>query len=148
MCDGAIYTYRHSFLGWLHLEDMGVFTAADDQNKSHELLSQLREAGASLADPDDHNVPQLVIRCDDVEVKAPLNQTQAARDLMNRLPLTVMGHNSGVDYCCELKEGDFDEDEKQQGWNDGDISVADGWFAVLHSGQEESAAQRSWWSHT
>ena len=57
---------------------MGVFTAAGDQNKSHELLSQLREAGASLADPDDHNVPQLVIRRDDVEVKAPLNQTQPA----------------------------------------------------------------------
>ena len=140
--DGAIYTYRHSFLGWLHLEDMGIFTAAGDQNKSHELIAQLREAGASLTDPDGHNVPQLVIRCGDIEVKAPLNQTQAARDLMNRLPLTVVGHDSGVDYCCELKEGDFDEDEKQQGWNDGDISVADGWFAILHSGQEESATYR------
>ena len=135
---GALYTYQHSFLEWLHLEDTGVFVAAGDENKSPELLERLRAAGAALADPDDHNVPRLVIRAGDVVVRAPLNQTQAARDLMNRLPLTVSGSDSGVDYCCELKEGTFDEAEKQQGWTDGDVSVADGWFAILHSGQERS----------
>ncbi len=140
--DGALYTYRHSFLGWLHLEDMGVFTAAGDENKSPELLDRLREAGAALTDPNDHNVPRLVIRADDLEVRAPLNQTQAARDLMNRLPLTVSGFDSGMDYCCELKEGVFDETEKQQGWVDGDVSVADGWFAILHGGQEQSQGYR------
>ena len=105
---------------------------------SSELLERLRAAGAALTDPDDHNVARLVIRAGDVEVRAPLNQTQAARDLMNRLPLTVCGTDSGVDYCCELKEGAFDEAEKQQGWTDGDVSVADGWFAILHSGQDQS----------
>lgn len=139
---GALYTYQHSFLGWLHLEDMGVFTAAGGENKSPELLERLRAAGAALTDPDDHNVARLVIRAGDVEVRAPLNQTQAARDLMNRLPLTVSGTDSGVDYCCELKEGAFDEAEKQQGWTDGDVSVADGWFAILHSGQERSQDYR------
>lgn len=139
---GALYTYQHSFLEWLHLEDMGVFTAAGDENKSSELLERLRVAGAALTDSDDHNVPRLVIRVGDMEVRAPLNQTQAARDLMNRLPLTVSGTDSGVDYCCELKEGVFDETEKQQGWTDGDISVADGWFAILHSGQERSQGYR------
>lgn len=140
--DGAIYTYRHSFLGWLHLEDMGIFTAAGNENKSAELLEHLRQAGAALTNPDEHNVPLLVIRAGDVEVKAPLNQTQAARDLMNRLPLTVKGSDSGVDYCCELKEGDFDEAEKQQGWTNGDVSVADDWFAILYGGQEVSASYR------
>lgn len=140
--DGAIYTYRHSFLGWLHLEDMGIFTAAGDENGSPELLDRLRKAGSALADPAEHDAPRLVIRSGDVEVKAPLNGTQAARDLMNRLPLTVVGHDSGVDYCCELKEGTFDDAEKQQGWSNGDVSVADGWFAILHSGQEESAQYR------
>jgi multimeric flavodoxin WrbA len=140
--DGALYTYRQSFLGWLHLEDMGVFTAAGDENKSPELLERLRAAVAALTDPDDHNVPRLVIRAGDVAVRAPLNQTQAARDLMNRLPLTVSGVDSGVDYCCELKEGSFDEAEKQQGWTDGDVSVADGWFALLHSGQDQSQDYR------
>ena len=61
---------------------------------------------------------------------------------MNRLPLTVSGSDSGVDYCCELKEGVFDENEKQQGWTDGDVSVADGWFAILHSGQDRSQDYR------
>ena len=109
MYGGALYTYQHSFLEWLHLEDTGVFVAAGDENKSPELLERLRAAGAALADPDDHNAPRLVIRAGDVVVRAPLNQTQAARDLMNRLPLTVSGSDSGVDYCCELKEGTFDE---------------------------------------
>ena len=139
---GALYTYQHSFLGWLHLEDMGVFVAAGDENKSPEMLERLCAAGAALTDPDDHNVPRLVIRAGDVEVRAPLNQTQAARDLMNRLPLTVSGSDSGIDYCCELKEGAFDENEKQQGWVDGDVSVADGWFAILHSGQDRSQDYR------
>jgi hypothetical protein len=57
---------------------------------------------------------------------------------MNRLPLTVIGHDSGVDYCCELKEGVFDEAEKQPGWKNGDISVADGWFAILYAGEQDS----------
>ena len=140
--DGALYTYRQSFLGWLHLEDMGVFTASGDQNKSPKLLERLRAAGAALTDPDERNVAQLVIRSGEVEVKAPLNQTQAARDLMNRLPLTVHGYDSGVDYCCELKEGTFDEAEKQQGWRNGDVSVADGWFAILYGGEEASAAHK------
>ena len=135
---GALYTYQHSFLEWLHLEDMGVFVAAGSENKSPELLERLHAAGAALTDPDDHNAARLVIRASGVEVRAPLNQTQAARDLMNRLPLTVSGTDSGVDYCCALKEGVFDEAEKQQGWIDGDISVADGWFAILHSGEEQS----------
>ncbi len=140
--DGAIYTYRHSFLGWLHLEDMGIFTAAGTDNKSPQLLERLRMAGAALADPNERNVANLVIRAGEVEVRAPLNNTQAARDLKNRLPLTVTGTDSGIDYCCELKEGTFDEKEKQQGWSDGDVSVADGWFAILHSGQAESQRHR------
>ena len=40
--DGAIFTYRNSFLEYLHLEDMGIFTAAGDVNKSDELLTHIR----------------------------------------------------------------------------------------------------------
>ena len=140
--DGAIYTYMHSFISWLHLEDMGIFTAAGDENKSPELLERLRTAGAALTDPDERNVARLVIRSGDITVKAPLNQTQAARDLMNRLPVTLEGNDSGLDYCCAFKEGASDEAEKQQGWQDGDISVADGWLAILYSGQEQSCGHR------
>lgn len=48
--DGAIYEYRHSFLEYLELEDMGIFTAFDRQNKSEERLNELRGFGRSLRD--------------------------------------------------------------------------------------------------
>ena len=46
--DGAIYAYQNSFLAYLHLEDMGIFTAAGDENKSALLLTTLKSAGAAL----------------------------------------------------------------------------------------------------
>ena len=45
---GAVYEYRNSFLNYLKLEDMGIFTAFDKQNKSEEKLKGLREFGKSL----------------------------------------------------------------------------------------------------
>ena len=46
--DGAIYEYQNSFLNYLKLENMGIFTAFDKQNKSEEKLNELREFGQSL----------------------------------------------------------------------------------------------------
>lgn len=45
---GAIYAYQNSFLNYLKLEDMGIFTAYDKQNKSEEKLNELRKFGGSL----------------------------------------------------------------------------------------------------
>ena len=45
---GALYEYQNSFLNYLKLEDMGVFTAFKDQNKSEEKLNELRSFGSSL----------------------------------------------------------------------------------------------------
>lgn len=45
---GAIYEYQNSFLNYLHLEDMGIFSAYGSQNKSEEKLEELREFGRSL----------------------------------------------------------------------------------------------------
>ena len=140
--DGAIFTYRNSFLEYLHLEDLGIFTAAGDVNKSDELLTRIRKAGAALTDPDDRNVPRLVIRSGAVTVKAKMNGSVAARDFMNRLPMTVTGEDSGVDYCCELEDGAIDETELQDGWRNGDINAYGGWFAILYGGEEQSASYR------
>ena len=140
--DGAIFTYRNSFLEYLHLEDMGIFTAAGDENKSDELLTRIRKTGAALTDPDDRNVPRLVIRSGAVTVKAKMNGSVAARDFMNRLPMTVTGEDSGVDYCCELEDGAIDETELQDGWRIGDINAYGGWFAILYGGEEQSASYR------
>lgn len=42
---GAFYEYQSSFLNYLHLEDMGIFTAYGKENQSEEKLAELREAG-------------------------------------------------------------------------------------------------------
>lgn len=46
--DGAVYEYENSFLDYLNLENMGIFTAFDKQNKSEEKLDELRAFGRSL----------------------------------------------------------------------------------------------------
>ncbi len=45
---GAIYEYQNSFLNYLHLEDMGIFTAYDGQNSSPEKREELYRFGKSL----------------------------------------------------------------------------------------------------
>lgn len=45
---GAIYEYQNSFLNYLHLEDMGIYTAYDKENGSKEKLEELYQFGKSL----------------------------------------------------------------------------------------------------
>ena len=45
---GAIYEYQNSFLNYLKLEDMGIYSAYGKQNKSEEKLNELREFGRRL----------------------------------------------------------------------------------------------------
>ena len=45
---GAIYEYQNSFLNYLKLEDMGIYSAYGKQNKSEEKLNELREFGKGL----------------------------------------------------------------------------------------------------
>lgn len=45
---GVIYEYQNSFLNYLKLEDMGIFSAYGRQNHSEEKLKELREFGQSL----------------------------------------------------------------------------------------------------
>lgn len=45
---GAIYEYQNSFIDYLKLENLGIFTAFDQQNKSKEKLNELKVFGKSL----------------------------------------------------------------------------------------------------
>lgn len=81
---------------------------------------------------------QIVLKADDVTIPANLNDTVAARDFIKRLPLKLSGFRSDVDYCCHAACGLFDPSETQAGWKNGDISLADGWFAILFAGEELS----------
>lgn len=46
--EGAIYAYRKSFPEYLGVEDMGVFTAFGEQNKSPEKLQEQKDFGRGL----------------------------------------------------------------------------------------------------
>lgn len=73
-----------------------------------------------------------------VVIPAVLNDTVAAKDFEGRLPFKVTGNDSGIDYCCAAKEGKSNQAERQNGWKNGDINLAGGWFALLYGGEEES----------
>ena len=45
---GAIYEYENSFLDYLKLENMGIFTAFDKQNKAEEKMRELFDFGRNL----------------------------------------------------------------------------------------------------
>lgn len=58
MYSGAIYEYQNSFLNYLHLEDMGIFTAFNKQDKSPEKLEKLYQFEMSS----ESGVPAKVVR--------------------------------------------------------------------------------------
>ncbi len=71
-------------------------------------------------------------------IHAVLNGTVAAQDFEKRLLCTFSGSDSGMDYCCSAANGLYDPLEAQRGWKNGDISLCDGWFALLYDGEEQS----------
>lgn len=48
MYDGAVFSFKGDFTGYLGLEDMGVYTACGTENGSAKKLEELREFGRSL----------------------------------------------------------------------------------------------------
>lgn len=48
MYTGAIYEYQQSFLNYLHLEDLGIYTLHEKQNHKEELFGALRQLGKTL----------------------------------------------------------------------------------------------------
>ena len=48
MYDGALFSFKGDLVGYLGLEDMGVYTAHGAENGSEEKLEELREFGRSL----------------------------------------------------------------------------------------------------
>lgn len=48
MYEGAMFSFKGDFVGYLGLEDMGVFTAHGLENGSAAKLDELKKFGASL----------------------------------------------------------------------------------------------------
>ena len=84
----------------------------------------------------------IIITDGKVSLRATLNDTLAARDFEKRLPFTCSGYDSGTDYYCSVARGLYDPLETQVGWQNGDISLGGGWFALLYGGEEKSGEYR------
>jgi hypothetical protein len=85
----------------------------------------------------------IIINAGDVTIEAQLNDTEAARDFVTRLPVEADCHDSGADYCGVMAEGKYKESETQSGWKNGDIGLANGWIALFYGGEETSTQ----WKH-
>jgi hypothetical protein len=76
-------------------------------------------------------------------IPAKLNGTLAARNLVAMLPLSRGLERSTYDYCGTSPSVDFDPDEVQAGWQNGDIGYANGWLALFFAGEEQSETYTS-----
>ncbi len=85
---------------------------------------------------------KITITAGDTIIPATLNDTVAAKDFLTRLPFHVDGFRSEVDYCCTATSGKYDPKETQDGWKNGDIGLAGGWFSVLFDGEESSSSYK------
>lgn len=74
-------------------------------------------------------------------IKAILNDTISAKDLISKLPYSVNVSRAAVDYCGILSSSlKNDSSEAQRGWKNGDISYIPGadWIAFFFGGEEGS----------
>ncbi|MDR2738242.1 MAG: hypothetical protein LBB68_00185 [Treponema sp.] len=76
----------------------------------------------------------------DTVIPATLNNTVTARAFIERLPFTVSASKAEYDFCGTAKELACDDSERQAGWKNGDIGYSNGWFALFHSGEEQSGS--------
>lgn len=76
-------------------------------------------------------------------IPATLNNTLTAREFKKLLPFTVSTSKGEYDFCGMGPSLKSDPRERQAGWINGDIGYARGWFALFHSGEEESSSYTS-----
>lgn len=79
-------------------------------------------------------------------IKATLNDTVSAKDLISKLPYTVNVNRAAVDYCGVMP-GSLKNvpNEAQRGWKNGDISYIPGadWIAFFFGGEEGSSSDNN-----
>jgi Uncharacterized conserved protein len=76
-------------------------------------------------------------------LKAHLNDTLAAQDLISHLPVMVNLYNSGHDYCGNIDPPlCYDKADVQYGWHNGDLAfwTAGNDFVIFHDDEEKSSS--------
>lgn len=82
----------------------------------------------------------------DVVVPATLNDSKAAKALIDMLPYTVSVNQYQFDVCGVMPDKlPYDEVDIHNGWLNGDINYAlDGnWFTILYGNEENSSSHRN-----
>lgn len=85
------------------------------------------------------NTVNITLTVGDIVIPAELNDTEAAKDLLSRLPYTVKVNRGSVDLCGDIGEAlKYDDDDFQDGWEYGDFMwMPDGnWFVIFTDGIE------------
>ncbi|UZR96820.1 cyclophilin-like fold protein [Chondrinema litorale] len=74
-------------------------------------------------------------------IRATLNESTTAKDLLSKLPYKVTLNRYEFDYCGVMQKSlAFDEADKHNGWENGDICLAGSYFTILFDGEEHSAS--------
>ena len=77
----------------------------------------------------------------DTVIPGILNDSETARALIEKLPMTISMNRYATDYCAVLDEElPYSEEAVHNGWLNGDINyeITAPYFAVLFAGEEES----------
>ena len=85
------------------------------------------------------NETRITLRIGKAVIPAVLNETLTAREFCKCLPFTVTASKGEFDFCGIAGSLACQETERQNGWKNGDIGYSRGWFALFHSGEDQSS---------
>ncbi len=81
----------------------------------------------------------VVLTIGEKKIKAVIYDNKTGQDVLSKLPYTITLHRYEMDYCGTLNSPlAFDENEKHNGWKNGDIDLAGSYFSILFAGEEKS----------
>lgn len=81
----------------------------------------------------------IILTVGETVIPATLNNTRTAKEFAKQLPFKVSAAKGEYDFCGAVGEIPCEESERQVGWSNGDIGYSRGWFALFHSGENESS---------
>jgi hypothetical protein len=75
---------------------------------------------------------------------AYLNDSRTAKELISKLPYTVSVSQGMHDYCGVMEHLDYNDEDVQDGWFNGDIAfdISGDWFVIFLRGENNSSQYR------
>lgn len=102
------------------------------------LMIPVLMAISGVSAEDAENSVDITMTIGDLVIPAKLNNTEAAKDLLSRLPYTVRLNRGSVDFCGSIEPLKYAPEDMQDGWEYGDFMwMPDGdWFVIFTDGME------------